>query len=556
MKDIVNHQAARGGSALHTALLSVAFATSCAGAALAQTAASSPQDACTKLAGTFIPPGAIGLPTSGAVVQSARLVAADAPDNPNGEYCAVRGVVVPVSAAAPNMEFEVNLPTNWNNKALQLGGGGFDDVLVTGLGPAGLQPAGVPNPLKQGYVTAGGDGGHKGSAPFDGSFGMNDEALANFGKQSVKKVHDVATALVKARYGSAPRRFYFIGNSQGGHEALDAAARYPADYDGVVANYPAYNVTMLHLGSLNVGKAVYENGGAGWINAAKTRLLTEAVFNACDELDGLRDGIIGNVAACNAKFNINTVKSTLRCPGGTEGGNTCLSDAQIAAVERISSPYRPGFAIAGNEEFPPWALLEGARFEGRSTFGTRAAPANPPTNDDALLYNAGAATSKYIITRKPEFDALKLEPKDWQARVQEVGTIMDVADVDLTPFRAKGGKIVLLHGTVDDFITPHNSIAYYKQHVAQQGQANMDSFLRFYLIPGLSHGFGPFNAKYDGLGVLDNWVETGNAPGTLVATDGNAGANRTRPMCLYPAWPRYSGSGPENDAASFRCVTQ
>jgi Tannase and feruloyl esterase len=141
MKVIVNHAAARGGIALHTALLSAAFVASCAGAALAQTAASSPQEACTKLAGTFIPPGAIGLPTSGAVVQSARLVAVDAADNPNCEYCAVRGVVVPVSAAAPNMEFEVNLPTNWNNKALQLGGGGFDGVLVTGLGPAGLQPA-------------------------------------------------------------------------------------------------------------------------------------------------------------------------------------------------------------------------------------------------------------------------------------------------------------------------------------------------------------------------------------------------------------------------------
>jgi pimeloyl-ACP methyl ester carboxylesterase len=375
----------RCAEASHSAprLLSVALGAISAGVARAETPTVSPQDACAPLTGAFIAPTAIGLPTSGAVVQSARLAAADAPENPNGEYCAVRGVIVPVSAAAPNMEFAVNLPTNWNKKALQLGGGGFDGVLVTGLGPAGLHPASLPNPLKQGYVTAGGDGGHEGSAPFDGSFGMNDEALANFGKQSVKKVHDVAVALIKARYGSGPRRFYFIGNSQGGHEALDAAARYPADYDGVVANYPAYNVTMLHLGSLNVGKAVYENGGAGWINAAKTRLLTDAVFNACDALDGLRDGIIGNVVACNSKFNIDTVKSTLRCPDGSEGGDTCLSDAQIAAVARISSPYRPGFAIGGNEEFPPWALLEGARFEGRSTFGTRPVAANPPTNDDA-----------------------------------------------------------------------------------------------------------------------------------------------------------------------------
>jgi pimeloyl-ACP methyl ester carboxylesterase len=364
MKDIVNHKAVRGGIALRAALLGVVLGAICAGAAHAETPTVSPQDACAKLVATFVEPSAVGLPTSGAVVQSARLVAADAPDNPNGEYCAARGVIVPVSAAAPNMEFEVNLPTDWNSKALQLGGGGFDGVLVTGLGPAGLQPASVPNPLNQGYVTAGGDGGHKGSASFDGSFGMNDEALTNFGKLSVKKVHDVAVALLKARYGSAPRRFYFIGNSQGGHEALDAAARYPADYDGIVSNYPAYNVTMLHLGSLNVGKAVYENGGAGWLNGAKTRLLTDAAFKACDELDGLRDGIIANVAACNAKFNIDTVRSTLRCAGGSDNGDTCLSDAQIAGVARITSPYQPGFAIAGSDEFPPWALLEGARFEG------------------------------------------------------------------------------------------------------------------------------------------------------------------------------------------------
>jgi feruloyl esterase len=372
----------------------------------------------------------------------------------------------------------------------------------------------------------------------------------------VKKVHDVVIALVKARYATAPRRFYFIGNSQGGHEALDAAARYPADYDGVVSNYPAYNVTMLHLGSLNVGKAVYENAGAGWLSAAKTRLLTDAVFTACDELDGLRDGIIGNVAACNGKFNVETVRSRLRCEGGSANGDACLSDAQIAAVARITSPYRPGFAIAGSDEFTRWALLEGSRFEGRSTFGSRPVPANPPTNDDALLYNAGAATTKFIITRKPDFNALTFEPKEWQARVQDVGTIMDVSDADLTPFSAKGGKIILVHGTVDDFITPHNSIAFYKRHLALQGQANMDSFVRFYVIPGLSHGFGPFNAKYDGLAVLDTWVETGNAPGTLTATDGNPGVGRTRPMCLYPAWPRYSGSGSENDALSFRCVME
>jgi feruloyl esterase len=515
-----------------------------------------PVQACARLAGMAVPAAAIGLPTSGATVETAALVAADAKDNPNGEYCMVKGWVNPKDPAAPKMQFEVNLPTAWNRKAVQLGGGGYNGSLVTGLGPAGLQPASVANPLKQGYVTLGSDSGHQGGPGFDGRFTLNDEAFHNFGQASVKKVHDVAVAVVKARYGAAPRRFYFVGNSQGGHEALDAAARYPNDYDGVVANYPAYNVTLLHLASWNVGKALYDNGGPGWMNPAKTKLLVGAVYAACDGLDGVKDGVVSNIKACNAAFNIATVKAKLRCPEGKDAGDACLSDAQIGAVEKIVSPYRPGFAIAGMDEFPKWPLLDGAQFAGGSTFGKRAVPTNPPTGDDALLYNAGTATIKYVLTRNPDTDPLTFDPKSVQARVQESGQVMDVTSVDLTPFRKKGGKIIMIHGTIDDFISPHNSIAYYDRHVARQGKAGMDSFLRFYMVPGLSHGFGPFNAKYDGLGAIDAWVESKRAPGVLTAVDGNKDANRSRPMCLYPAWPKYKGAGSENDAANFTCVTE
>src|SRR5213079_2333725 len=207
-------------------------------------------------------------------------------------------------------EFEVNLPNSWNRRALQMGGGGYDGTLVNGLGPYTLQPAGRDTPLKQGYVTVGSNGGHRGGPGFDGSFGLDEEALANYGKQSIKKTHDVAMAIVKKAYGRAPERFYFIGGSQGGHEALDAAARYPQDYDGVVAHYPAYNVTMLHFASLNVGRALYAEGGAAWINPKKTKLIGDAVYAKCDGLDGVKDGIISNVAACNAAFDV----KSLRCP--------------------------------------------------------------------------------------------------------------------------------------------------------------------------------------------------------------------------------------------------
>jgi hypothetical protein len=134
---------------------------------------------------------------------------------------------------------------------------------------------------------------------------------------------------------------------------------------------------------------------------------------------------------------------------------------------------------------------------------------------------------------------------------------MDVTDVSLDKFRAKGGKIIMTHGSADDFITPHNSIAYYQRQLALFGQERLNSFLRFYEIPGFGHGFGRFNAKFDSLVALENWVEKGQAPSGLTVMDGNKEANRTRPLCEWPKWPKFTGAaGTESSAASFTCVRE
>ncbi len=511
------------------------------------------RETCTSLQGFSIPASAIGLPNGGALVQTAVFVGAGETKNSNGDFCKVNGIVKPHNPSSPNLEFEVNLPAAWNRRALQMGGGGYDGSLVTGLTLYSNETPNTDTPLKQGYVTLGSDGGHEGKAGFDGSFGMDDEALLNFGKESVKKAHDAALSVIAKSYGRRPQRFYFIGGSQGGHEALDAAARYSQDYDGVVAFYPAYNVTMLHLGSLNVGKALYADGGAGWINPQKTKLIGEAVYAKCDALDGVKDGIISNVAGCNAAFDV----SALRCPNGADTGDTCLSDAQIGTVRAITSSYKPGLTVAGMDTFPKWALLEGALFQGPSNFGQVRQPSNPLSGKEALLYTAGDQTVKFIITRDPHYDPMKFDPRQWQQRIAAAASSMDVTDVSLDKFRAKGGKIIMLHGTADDFITPHNSIAYYQRQLAHFGQARLNSFLRFYEIPGFGHGFGRFNAKFDSLVALENWVEKGQAPSGLVVMDGNKGANRTRPLCEWPGWPKFTGAeGTENTAASYTCVRE
>jgi pimeloyl-ACP methyl ester carboxylesterase len=508
---------------------------------------------CASLQGLSIPASSIDLPSSGALVEAAAFVDVSAKDTVDGDFCKVTGIIKPYHSGSPNLEFEVNLPTAWNRRVVQMGGGGYDGSLVTGLTQYSNQTPGAATPLKQGYVTLGSDGGHKGKQAFDGSFGTDDEALLNYGKQSVKKTHDAAMAIIQKAYGQRPRRFYFIGGSQGGHEALDAAARYPEDYDGVVAQYPAYNVTMLHLGSLNVGRALYAEGGAAWINPKKTKLIGDAIYAKCDALDGARDGIISNVEACNAAFDI----SALRCPNGADTGDSCLSDAQIRAVRMIAAPYKPGVTIAGMDTFPKWALLEGALFQGPSNFGQVSQPSNPLSGKEALEYSAGDQTVKFILTRDAKYDPLKFDPAQWKQRIATVASIMDVTDVSLEKFRAKGGKIIMTHGTADDFITPHNSIEYYKRQLAHFGQDRLNTFLRFYMIPGFGHGFGIFNAKFDSLGALENWVEKGQPPVRLTAMDANPGANRTRPLCEWPGWPKFTGtSGAEDAAASYTCVRE
>ena len=512
-----------------------------------------PPTACAGLPDLAIAGSAIGLPTGGGVVQTAVLVAAGEPGNINGDFCKVIGIIRPTTPGSPSMEFEVNLPLVWNRRVLQMGGGGYNGTLVTGLAPYTLQPPNADTPLKQGFATVGSDGGHKGGPGFDGTFGLDNEALLNYGKESVKKTHDAAMAVIQYAYRRAPERFYFIGGSQGGHEALDAAARYPDDYDGVVAHYPAYNVTLLHLASLNFAKAIYAGGGKAWMNPTEVKLVTDAVYAACDALDGAKDGIISHVTACNKTFNV----KKLRCTDGADTGDTCLSDAQLRAIATITSEYKPGFDIAGMDTFPRWPLLEGALFQGRSNFGSVPQPSNPLSGKEALLYSAGDQTVKFIITRNPKIDPMTFDPKQHKERVELIGRILDVTNVSLEKFRAKGGKIIMTHGTADDFISPHNSIAYYERQGQRFRQSNLDNFMRFYLIPGLGHGFGPFNAKFDSLGVLRKWVEQGEPPTGLIATDANEGPNagRTRPLCEYPKWPKFTGPlGSEHNAGSFTCT--
>ncbi|MDT8397756.1 MAG: tannase/feruloyl esterase family alpha/beta hydrolase [Pseudomonadales bacterium] len=513
---------------------------------------------CAELAGLGIAADAIGLPSTGATLRSAEVMAADAEGNSNGEYCKVLGAIHPVDYTAPDINFEVNLPTNWNHKALQFGGGGLNGTLITGLGRYAKQPEAEATPLARGYLTLGSDSGHQSSGGFDGRFYLNEEALENFGRMQIKKTHDVALWLSQAFYGELPQYSYFIGGSQGGHEGFDAVQRYPDDYDGVVAGYPAHNVIMLHLSALNYARALHANDGKSWLSPEKVRFFTAQVYGRCDSLDGAGDGIISNVAACQsatAPFKLSAPENPLRCDGGSDTGNDCLSDAQIQALDALDQPYDAGFSLfsddEGNSVFPKWTPFEGSTFfdGGFPNLGGKGP-------GEALQYAPGVATNGLAVARDLTLDVLRdFDPRAHAGRLIHLASVMSANSVAIDRFRDKGGKLIFFHGMVDDFISPYSSIQYYQRLLGRYGQGGVDEFVRFYTIPGMGHVTGVFNGRIASLDALEAWVERGEAPGDLLASDANRdSAGRTRPVCRYPGWPRYRGEGELGQAASFECV--
>jgi feruloyl esterase len=293
---------------------------------------------CAGLAGRSIAPALIGLPSGPARIASAtleRLPASPAAAEPTVAYCKVLSEIAPVDPMAPSIRFEVNLPDQWNGKAVQYGGGGFNGVLITGLDTQARQyndaRLDTPVPVARGFATWGTDSGHDNTKlPEEGAFALNAEAIENFAYASYKKVRDVAVEMTRVRYGSAPRRIYYYGGSEGGREGLTMAQRFPTDFDGIVSAVPVINFTGVLAAGIRNSIVLM---GDCWLSPAKVKTLHKAVLDACDASDGLADGIVSRYTACRAAFD----PKKLRCPDFPDSEN-CLTDAQIAAVEAIHSP--------------------------------------------------------------------------------------------------------------------------------------------------------------------------------------------------------------------------
>jgi feruloyl esterase len=560
-----------------------------------------PKIACNFLEGKTIAAASIGLPTGGAKITSAAINKGwGTPGSPDfvPEFCDVRGTIAPVDPSAPPINFEVNIPTLWNHKSMQIGGNGLDgfiplisafarDRAGSPQGPA--YPPDAPFPIAQGYATYASDSGHQGApgpwtfagrggpsalplppnavpaappgpnGPLGGNeWQGNSEAFANYGYQQIKKTHDVAMEIIEMMYGAKPRVNYFAGESQGGREALMAVAHFPRDYDGVLSSVAlSYFTGLLMNGGVRLKEQL--NPGA-WVPPAKAEPIAKEILRQCDALDGLEDGVINNYYACNQKLDPSVTPDPLthiRCADGADTGNDCLSDAQMATVNSFHAPMKWGFDLNGQSEWPGWSTgAEGA-------MGWLLLPMQP----DVAHANLGPGAVLVARYNNPQYDVLKLSLPELKEQLEGIAKDVD-APTDWSAFFGGHTKLIMYTAASDYVSNPRAQMHVYDTVVKQFGQHRVDHSVRYYVSPNVSHGSvgksattGKRLPQYvDLLSVLEAWVEKGKTPPDVLVQTVKSNTppytvERSKALCRYPAYPKYLGSGDPDKAESYGCAT-
>ena len=486
------------------------------------------------------------------------------------EHCLVTGRmfdrVSVVDGQSYALGFEMRLPMQWNGRFFYQANGGSDGVVVTATGSFGGGPA--THALLQKFAVLSSDAGHR--AVLNPGFGMDPQARLDYGYQAVGKLTPMAKSLIQTAYGKAPDRSYFGGCSNGGRHAMVAATRYADQYDGILAGAPGYKLPIAAIANFAGGR-LYASVATDPANLetgftlAERKLVASSVLAKCDALDGATDGLVQDVAACQASFNLD--RDVPSCSGARDG--SCLSAAQKTAIGKIFSgpttssgaliyasfPFDAGVSGSG---IPTWEFAAPAGLNAGSISQIfKVPPENPAgfngttffqtANIDTLVAQVNATTSLYT-----ESGMSFMAPPN---------------PANMETLKNRGAKILVYHGVSDPIFSVNDSEAWYKGlQAANNGDAS--NFARFLRVPGMGHcSGGPATDQFDAITPLVNWVEQGQAPAQVIATArgvGNAGGvnvdvpltwapGRTRPLCAYPKVARYVGSGSVEEASNFRC---
>lgn len=433
--------------------------------------------------------------------------------------------------------FAIALPDNWNGRFLFQGGGGLNGSIIP---PLGGQAAGDAPALARGFAVVSTDTGHKG-AVFDAAFMKDQLADLNFAYIAVGRVAVLSKEIIAQYYGQPAKHSYYDGCSTGGREGMLMSQRYPAYFDGIVVGDPAMRTGYSNIGltyARNAFAQIAPKDASGKPESSKDfssgdkKVLADAIMKSCDEKDGLKDGMIFNVKAC--EFD----PAVLKCKGAKT--DSCLTPGQVDALQKAFSGPKDSHGREVYARFP-W--------------------------DTGYILSAGsgpfAVFSSFLPTEGPSMIAAVQPPANLtidlmvrRVEANESQTLTDTTWTNLTSFSGHGGKLIFYHGTSDPVFSPFDTLAYYERMAKNNGGLDqVENWSRFFFVPGMNHcAGGPATLdNFDMLGAVVNWVENGVAPDSVVAK-GKALPGRTRPLCAYPKHAQYKGQGDPQDASSFECA--
>jgi len=468
------------------------------------------------------------------VAIQARVVPATA-DTP--QHCRVTGTI------SPEVAFEINLPDRWNRRFYMTGNGGFaGDALDS---PTNSDRTAA---LTNGFVMARTNTGHDARKEPSGSFILsNPQKAIDYAYRAVHVTAETAKAIATDYYGQPITFSYWSSCSNGGRQGLLEAQRFPDDFDGIVANAPWVDQTGFTIGAIWNQKALSEAP----VSPEKLTLVAAKVMATCDEVDGLKDGLIDDPRKCS----FDPARDVPACRAGADAAD-CLTAAQAAAVKKIYSgpvsngkPFFPGFMV-GSEAIN--TLPNGVTASGWMGAIVPASPNTKPAD-----FNLAEGVMRYLILDppQPEYDSMTFDYDRDTKLVERWSKLADAKDPDLSKFRRSGGRLIMTYGWADQILQPLMGVNYYQAVVAKNGKDTTD-FARLFMVPGMAHcagGLGP--DRNDAVTAVIDWVEKGKAPDQLIASKvTNGQVVRTRPLCPYPQVARYKGQGSIDDAANFSCV--
>ena len=462
-------------------------------------------------------------------------------------FCRVTAEAKPT--ADSDIKIEVWLPsTGWNGKFRGQGNGGFaGEIDYHALALAVLQ----------GYASAATDTGHAADGT-NATWALgHPEKIVDFAYRAIHEMTVIGKATTKAFYGDATQHAYFANCSNGGRQALMEAQRYPEDYDGILAGAPANYWTHLLAGAIYDAQTTTLDP-ASYIPSSKIPAIAKAVIDKCDAQDGVTDGVLNDPRQCH--FD----PAVLLCKAADS--DACLTEPQVTALKKL---YEGAHDSNGKEIFP--GFLPGGEGGGGGwpLWITGTAPGK------SLLFAFGGGYFSDMVYEQPDWDYKKANLDEAVAASDKTfATVLNATETNLKPFESRGGKLIIYHGWNDAAISALNTIHYYEAVQDKMGKQEADSFLRLFMVPGMQHcgggpgpdvfgqsGFStPNDTQHNIYLALEQWVEKGLAPSTVIATKlpGGSGPGpgvMTRPLCAYPEVAKYKGSGDTNDAANFACGT-